>query len=58
MSPLEILKTAKELNDFVFMSPHDGATKEFFDDKAISSDDQYRIMNTSIRILQSKEVRG
>jgi len=55
MTNAEIRTEAKALNDFVNLSPHEGRTKEYFDDKAISANDQMRIMEASVRLTLTRK---
>lgn len=55
MTNEELSREAKALNDFVFISPHEGRTKEYFDDKAICIADQLLIMDASITSLVGVE---
>lgn len=54
MTNAEIRTEAKALNDFVLLAPHEGRTKEYFDDKAISANDQMRIMEASVRLTMTR----
>lgn len=54
MTNAEIRTEAKALNDFVMLSPHEGRTKEYFDDKAISASDQMRIMEASLKLTLTR----
>ena len=51
MKKKEIKQEARNLNDFVYVTHHEGATQNYFDAMAFSVDEQRKIMEASLRMM-------